>query len=179
MHPLDKFKFCPVCGSSEFEINNVKSKRCHQCGFVYYANPSGATAAFIVDDDGRLLVARRGKEPAKGTLDLVGGFVDMDETVEEGMRREIREESGLQVTDLRYLFSLPNLYEYSGMVIHTLDMFFEVRVPSGVEVQADDDAAELIWMHPKELQPDDFGLQSVRQAVTRYLAELNILPQAV
>ena len=131
-HPLEKFRFCPVCGSSHFETNNFKSKQCRDCGFTYYANPCSATAAFIRNGRGELLVAVRGKEPAKGTLDLPGGFIDMDETVEEGMIREILEETGLVITAPRYLFSIPNLYLYSGMTIHTVDMFFEVSVADDV-----------------------------------------------
>ena len=167
-HPLSLFRHCPVCGSADFPENNFKSKRCLHCGFTYYANPCSATAAFILDDDERLLVARRGKEPAKGTLDLVGGFVDMDETVEEGMRREILEESGLEVSQMEYLFSIPNQYLYSGMTIHTTDMFFRVRVPSGIPVKADDDAAELFWLPLADVHPEEFGLQSIRQAVERF-----------
>jgi ADP-ribose pyrophosphatase YjhB (NUDIX family) len=150
-------------------VNNFKSKHCQQCGFTYYANPSSATAAFIFDDEDRLLVARRGKEPAKGTLDLVGGFVDMDETAEEGLCREIQEETGLVVNSVEYLFSLPNRYLYSGMVIHTLDMFFRVHVPTGVPVRAADDAAELLWLPLSEVHPAEFGLQSIRRAVMRLI----------
>ncbi|MBR0275836.1 MAG: NUDIX domain-containing protein [Prevotella sp.] len=169
LHPLTCFSFCPVCGSAHFEVNNFKSKRCADCGFVYYANPSSATAAFIRKGD-LLLVARRGNEPAKGTLDLPGGFVDMDETAEQGMSREIHEETGLVISQLRYLFSIPNLYLYSGMTIHTLDMFYEAEVPDDVHPQADDDAAELMWMPLREVNPTDFGLKSIRQAVEKYLA---------
>ena len=170
MHPLDKFRFCPVCGSSAFEENNAKSKKCCQCGFTYYANPSSATAAFIMRPDGCLLVARRGKEPAKGTLDLVGGFVDMYETVEEGMLREIREETGLQLSAPEYLFSIPNLYEYSGMTIHTLDMFYLLQAPADACPQADDDAAELMWLPLNEVDAKLFGLMSISQGVARFLA---------
>ena len=169
MHPLEKFRFCPVCGSRRFMENNVKSKRCDDCGFVYYANPSSATAAFIVRPDGCLLVARRAQEPAKGTLDLVGGFVDMDEDMEQGMLREIREETGLCLTDPKYLFTIPNLYAFSGMTIHTLDAFFLCRVPQDAAPHAADDAAELIWMPCDEVNPKLFGLKSIRQAVERYL----------
>lgn len=168
MHPLIKFNFCPVCGSMQFRENNVKSKRCGHCGFTYYANPSSATAAFIVRD-GCLLVARRGKEPARGTLDLPGGFVDMDETVEEGMMREVAEETGLRVKALSYLFSIPNLYDYSGMTIHTLDMFFRVEVEPGQEPVAADDAAELMWVPLGEVRPELFGLKSISKAVERFL----------
>lgn len=168
-HPLDRFLFCPACGSCNFLVNNFKSKHCGQCGFTYYANPCSATAAFILDDDGRLLVARRAKEPARGTLDLVGGFVDMEETVEEGIRREIREESGLDIERLDYLFSIPNHYLYSGMVVNTIDMFFRAVVPSGTEVCAADDAAELMWLPLHDVNPALFGLESISKAVARFL----------
>ncbi len=164
LHPLEKFVCCPACGSREFTVNNVKSKTCRACGFTYYANPSAATAAFIIRN-GSLLVARRAKEPAKGTLDLPGGFVDMYETVEEGMAREIREETGLEVRSMSYLFSLPNLYEYSGMIIHTIDMFFRVEVDADAVPHADDDAASLQWVPLSDVQPALFGLNSIRRAV--------------
>ncbi len=170
MHPLEKFHYCPVCGSKDFEINNEKSRRCQSCGFTYYANPGAATAAFILDEAQNLLVVRRAKEPAKGTLDLPGGFCDMNETVEEGMRREIAEETGLQTDRMEYLFSMPNLYEYSGLGVHTLDMNFLVRV-KGVRpvVRAADDAAEARWLTIGEIDPDEFGLTSIRKSVIRFL----------
>ena len=104
-HPLEKFKFCPVCGSRRWVEHDFKSKACQDCGFVYYANPSSATAAFILNGRGELLVVRRAKEPSKGTLDLPGGFVDIGEDIEQGMRREIAEETGLVVEDIKYIFS--------------------------------------------------------------------------
>lgn len=75
MHPLELFKYCPKCGSPHFEVNNEKSKRCADCGFVYYFNSSAATVAFILNDKNELLVCRRGKEPAKGTLTCPVGLL--------------------------------------------------------------------------------------------------------
>ena len=170
MHPLDKFKFCPVCGSAHWVENNFKSKRCDDCGFVYYANPCAATAAFIVNENDELLVVRRAKEPAKGTLDLPGGFCDMYETVEEGMRREIKEETGLDVDEILYLFSSPNVYQYSGMGVHTLDMDFLVRVKCGsTAIHAADDASDARWIALDDVDPAEFGLTSIRNAVIRFL----------
>ena len=40
VHPLEKFRFCPVCGSEHFEVNSEKSKRCGHCGFEYFFNYS-------------------------------------------------------------------------------------------------------------------------------------------
>ena len=95
MHVLDKFKYCPACGSSGFEEQDEKSKRCKRCGFEYYLNPSAAVAAFILNSRGQLLTLRRSKAPAKGTLDLPGGFVDIGENINEALMREVKEETGL------------------------------------------------------------------------------------
>jgi len=170
-HPLEKFRHCPVCGSEHFEEHDVKSKQCRDCGFIYYANAAASTAAFIMRADGCLLVARRGKDPARGTLDLVGGFADMGETVEEGMLREIREESGLVLYRPRYLFSIPNQYEYSGMTIHTLDLFFLLQAPEQAAPKAGDDASELMWIPLDEVRPELFGLKSIRQGVEHFIVK--------
>lgn len=170
-HPLEIFAYCPVCGSKHFVVHNFKSKKCEDCGFTYYANPCSATAAFILNEKNELLVVRRAKEPAKGTLDLPGGFCDMGETVEEGMKREIKEETGLDVDVVKYLFSSPNVYQYSGLGVHTLDMDYLVRVQAGVEVHAADDAAECFWIPVDQINPADFGLTSIRNAIIRFLKE--------
>ena len=178
-HPLDKFSFCPNCGSKCWSVNNFKSKHCEACGFTYYANPSSATAAFIMNDRNELLAVRRKKEPAKGTLDLPGGFVDMDESAEEGIVREVLEETGLRVTHVQYLFSIPNIYHYSGMDIHTLDMFYRCNVESTGSVQAMDDAEEALWIPLAAVCPDDFGLLSIRQAVRRMKVEVSDIVRAM
>lgn len=167
-HPLEKFTHCPACGSTLWTEHNWKSKHCEACGFTFYSNPSAATAAFIVRN-GQLLVARRGKEPARGTQDLPGGFCDHGETAEEGMAREILEETGLQASRMSYLFSLPNIYEYAGMRIHTLDLFFRVDVDDTAEPRAADDAASLEWVALSDVRPEAFGLDSVRRAVGIFL----------
>ena len=165
----EKFKFCPACGSDKYIIHNVKSKRCDICGFIYYQNPSAATAAFIRNEDGDLLVCRRSHEPAKGTLDLPGGFVDLFESGEEGVIREVKEETGLIVQEATYLFSLPNIYLYSGFEVHTLDAFYYCRVSDMSHYLAMDDVEESFFIPMDKLNPADFGLNSVRQGLTFFM----------
>lgn len=165
IHPLDIFRHCPVCGKEGFAVNNVKSKRCNGCGFVLYFNAISATVAVIMNEKKEILVARRAKEPAKGTLDLPGGFVDSFETAEEAVAREVLEESGMRVTGTEYLFSLPNKYLYSGFEEHTLDMFFLCNVEPGDSPVANDDVEELCWMALDDLEPKFFGLQSIRRGI--------------
>ena len=88
---------------------NEKAKQCTTCRFVYYFNPSSAVACFIRNSKGELLLVRRAKEPAKGTLDLPGGFVDMYESAEDAAHREVKEETGLDIAGCRYLFHSQSL----------------------------------------------------------------------
>lgn len=170
-HPLDKFKYCPVCGSSRFEEHDFKSKQCKDCGFTYYFNSSTATVAFILNEKNELLVCRRAKDPAKGTLDLSGGFVDMGESGEQGVIREVLEETGLKVVATHYLFSIPNTYLYSNFLIHSTDLFYLCEVESTQNLKAQDDVAESFWMPLEQIRPEEFGLNSIRQGIIRFLSE--------
>lgn len=164
-HPLEQFLFCPECGG-HFVVNNFKSKKCQECGFVYYFNPSSATVAVILNERKELLVSVRAKEPAKGTLDLPGGFIDMDETAEEGVAREVEEETSLKVNSVKYLFSRPNRYVYSGFEVHTLDMFFLCEVNDYNCINAADDVASLRFVPLSEIDVNMFGLKSIREGLT-------------
>jgi ADP-ribose pyrophosphatase YjhB (NUDIX family) len=168
LHPLHRFNYCPVCGSEAFVVRNGKAKQCEACGFVYYSNPSAAVACFIRNARDELLLVRRAKEPAKGTLDLPGGFVDMYETAEEALYREVKEETGLRLGNCRYLFSLPNIYPYMGFDVHTLDLFFECKTDHFDGVKASDDAASIVALPPSGLNPSAFGLQSIQKAIRMY-----------
>jgi len=166
MHPLSQFKYCPKCGSNRFVENNFKSKRCENCGFVYYFNSCSSTIALIINDD-ELLVATRAHEPAKGTLDMPGGFVDMNETGEEAVIREVKEETNLDVTDVKYLFSIPNLYVYSGFEVHTLDLVYLCKVNDIKGLRPEDDVANLQFIKISELEPEQFGLLSVKEVIKK------------
>lgn len=168
-HPFAQFNYCPKCGCNRFEIHNEKSRKCAGCGFVYYFNPSAATVAFILNDRNELLVCRRAKDPARGTLDLPGGFIDMYETAEEGIAREVLEETGLKVDEAIYQFTLPNIYVYSGFPVHTLDMFFLCKVRNTQHFVAKDDVAESFFVPLDQIRPEEFGLESIRKGLSIFL----------
>lgn len=164
-HPLKAFEFCPRCGSKHFDVSGERSRQCADCGFTYYANASASTAAIITNSKGKILLTTRAFEPAKGKLDLPGGFVDMNETAEEALIRELKEELNIEVTNPIYLFSLPNEYNFSDITIHTLDMFFKVEVDDNAKFTADDDVASAQFYNLKLVNIEEIGLNSIKKAI--------------
>lgn len=166
-HPLESFEYCPRCGSHNFNIHDERSRRCSDCGLVYYANASASTAAIITNSKGEVLLTTRAFEPAKGMLDLPGGFVDMQETAEEALIRELKEELNIDAKRPEYLFSLPNEYNFSGITVHTLDLFFRVIVEDNIEIKAYDDVATAQFYDLKDVNIEDIGLESIKKAIKR------------
>jgi len=170
-HFLEQFHFCPRCGSARFGVNDHRSKRCADCGFVYYHNAACSTVAVVFNSRGELLVTRRALDPAKGTLDLPGGFVEPGETAAEGVAREVKEETGADVRVGKLLFSLPNTYVYSGFSVHTTDLFFLCELSAETAVWGADDASEAFWLPLSQVNPAAFGLASIRKGVERICSE--------
>ena len=166
-HPLKAFKFCPKCGSNHFEINDDRSRHCSNCNFTYYANASAATAAIITNSKGEILLATRAFDPAKGKLDLPGGFVDINETAEEALIREVKEELNIDIKNPKYLFSIPNEYNFSDIIVHTLDMFFQVKIEDDISIQTADDVAYAQFYDLKNVNIEDIGLNSIKKAIEK------------
>lgn len=174
-HPLSSFSYCPRCGKQGLEHVHGRAIHCPSCDLTYFHNVASAVACFVLDEVGRLLTVRRARDPEKGTLDLPGGFVDPEETVDDAVRRELREETGLEATEVRLLFSIPNVYPYSGVDVYTADLFYLTRVKSFDGATAMDDAGELVIVDPADLHPEAFGLRSIRAAVERIVADPKLI----
>ena len=90
-----KDSFCSFCGSG-FELDAPWPRRCLGCGNSTYRNPL-PVAVVLLPMAGGVVVVRRNIEPRKGTLTLPGGYIDYGETWQEGGRRELLEETGIEI----------------------------------------------------------------------------------
>jgi len=168
-HPLKKFRYCPICGSEKFIEHNDHSKLCRQCGFHYYLNAVAAVAGFVVNEKNELLLCRRAHEPQKGMFDLPGGFVDINETAEDAIKREVLEELNLEADSISYLFSVPNKYLYSDFTVRTLDMFFKIEVKNLKNIKCDDDVSEAEFIPLNKIDIEKIGFESIKIAVKKFI----------
>jgi mutator protein MutT len=156
------FRFCPGCGVPAPSAAAARVFVCPACGWCVYANVAAAVVALIrVGEDG-LVMVRRAREPFRGTLDLPGGFVEPGESAEEALRREVREEIGLDLNKLSYFGTFPNVYPYQGIRYRTLDLAFQAQAPADPILVAADDV-DGVAVHPLGRLPlEAVGLASIR-----------------
>ena len=125
---------------------------CPECGFVQYANPVPAAAALVVDDAGRLLLARRAVEPDAGLWDTPGGFLDEGEEPLSALRRELLEEAGVEIAVGDFFGMYLDRYGRGDDAQYVLNLVWRAAIVSG-EVEAADDVSELAWFAPDALPP--------------------------
>ena len=166
------FKHCPHCGRDSLQEQPAYCFVCSACAFQFFLNTATAVGGIILDQEKRILLIRRAKDPAKGKFGLPGGFVDARETIEAALIREVREEVNLEIAAFQYLCSFPNQYHYKGMTYPVIDLFFICQVHSLELIQALDEVDSYCFLKPSEINLDEVAFPSVQQALQRYISQL-------
>lgn len=163
---MKDYLYCPMCGQTDF--NNFDDRRyvCADCDYTFFANTAAAVSA-VIWQQGRIALITRATEPGEGLLDLPGGYVEPFESIEDAVLREVREETGIEAIEPRFLFSVPNRYSYHGIVYNTVDIFFECVVEEVPRFKPNDEALALHWRRPQDVDPLTLAFQSVRLALDR------------
>jgi tRNA (cytidine/uridine-2'-O-)-methyltransferase len=151
---------------------------CPACGFQFHFNPAVAAGVFVFDGDGRVLLLRRALEPAKGRLGLPGGFVDAGETLDAALRRETREETGLEIGPPALLGGWPNVYEWRGVGYPVLDLYFTARARDGALNVSRHEVADHLWARPGDVDPATLAFPTTRLAHARLVESLGPAPAA-
>lgn len=128
----------------------------------------------IFNQKNELLVTRRKHDPAKGMLDLPGGFAEPGETIEESLIREVKEELNLDIMALTYFCSAPNTYLYKDVTYSITDFAFFCTVHGFDAIKACDDVSEFYFMELAGFDKNRFGLDSPKIIIDRLLKQNNL-----
>lgn len=171
-HPANIFKFCPKCGKDGFTFDGVKAFDCHHCHFRFYINASTAVAVILELPSGEIILTKRKNEPKAGFYDLPGGFVDLGESAEDAAIRELQEELGIQVNNLRFIASFPNEYIFRGITYYTTDISFVASIPQDIQLKPADDVAEALVIKPEDIDFNIISFPSIVNVLKEYKKSL-------
>jgi len=167
---LDHFAYCPRCSSPDIERRSDIMVNCPRCDFTLYFNPTSSAAVIIEDAQGRVIAIRRAKDPRRGTLGLPGGFLDLNETLEEAAIRETKEEVNLSLETITFLGAWPNHYTHKGVTYPVNDTYFTSRVDSFENLKLETEEVQSVeFVDPKAVPEEDWAFPSLRNAIRKYL----------
>lgn len=161
---MKNFNYCPSCGSSDIIFDDIKKLECKACSLVFFQNVAAAAAA-VLEYQGRVLLIKRSQEPGKGKLDFPGGFIDPKETAEAGLKREVKEELDIELGELKYLGSAPNIYKYKDVLYYTCDLFFHSKIDTLPAEFDKNEIAELVLIDPAQMPEENFAFESTKKGI--------------
>ena len=136
-----------------------------------YLCPHPTVSAIITNENEEILLAKRAREPKKGQWDVVGGFVEVGESLEKALQREVKEELGVEVDILDFIGGFSHLKYRLGQIDYPiLGLFYSARIKSGIP-KAYDDISEFRFIKKDNITIADLAFDDVRQAMRIYLSK--------
>lgn len=159
-----RHRFCANCGAATVmrEAGHVRS--CPACGADHHPRTDPVVIMLVADGE-RVLLGRQARWPA-GRYSALAGFVEPGESLEEAVAREVREEAGVEVTDIAYRSSQPWPFPASLM------LGFTARWAGGEPVTRDEELEDVRWWSREEIREGAGGLRlPPRDAIARRLLD--------
>jgi NAD+ diphosphatase len=171
----NRFNFCPNCATplqllAQLEDGGEKARlRCPACGWTHWNNPTPVLAAVVelADRDGQVLLARNAAWPGK-MFALITGFMEAGETPEQGIAREVLEETSLQVDALKLI----GVYDFQRMN----QLIIAYHAVARGEIVLSPELVEYRLFRPEDIKCWRAG---TGQAVADWLTARGITPQWV
>lgn len=156
-------QFCGHCATPTTQLSHERAKRCPNCGLVNYPRLSPAIIVLISRGD-EVLLARAPRFP-HGMYSILAGFVEPGESLEQTLVREVREEVGIEVSNIRYFGSQPWPFPNSLMIGFTADY-------AGGEIVIDpNEISDAAWFHKHNLPQLPPPLSIARKLIDWFVAD--------
>jgi 8-oxo-dGTP diphosphatase len=157
--------FCQVCGHPMSDrLAHGKMRRvCPDCGYVHFEDPKVAAVTFIEKED-RVLLVRRAMNPERGKWALPAGYIDYGENPQEAAIREVREETGLEIT----ITELLDVQGGSGTFGASIVIIYAAQVVNGA-AHPHDDVDAVLWYAASDPLPE-IAFESTRTMLNAWIA---------
>lgn len=159
---------CPTCGTI-MKIHDKNLVVCPSCDHHEYNNPRPTNGVIFENEKGEILLVGRKYDPKKGYWDIPGGFVNIEETMEESVKREVKEELNISLKKFTYLCSKRDRYQYKGQNYHVL-MFVFVSKDSLQDVSIGDDVSDVKFFPKDKIPFEKLAFDGVKEAIKDYIS---------
>jgi NAD+ diphosphatase len=154
-------QYCGRCGIAMTIRPSERAKECPRCGLLHF--PRIAPAIIVLIERGDQLLLARSRRSAPGIYSVLAGFVEPGETLEAAVEREVKEEVGLSIKDIRYFGSQPWPFPHSLMIAFTATF-------AGGEIVLDETEMEdARWFTVKDLPPGPMRISIARQLIDWFI----------
>lgn len=163
-------RYCGVCGTATEPSQGHRAMLCPSCGHLAFPKVSPAVIVQVARGN-RILLGRSRRHPPD-SYSVLAGFVDPGESLEDAVQREIEEESGIRVADIRYFGSQPWPFPDSLMV------GFTARYDAGELRNRDDELEDIGWFTADELPPVPPSYSIARALINDFVKRNGVDPAA-
>lgn len=163
----DFLKYCPNCKNKLIKKTNLFY--CQKCVFYFYHNPIPTNGLIIYNETKEVLLVKRKFSPKKNYWDIPGGFINLNETLENSIKREIKEELGIDVDlkKLTYLTSSKDLYNYKKIKSYTICLIFLYKINKihKEKMIPSDDISEAKWFKEQNINWEKIAFSGIKKGL--------------
>ncbi len=157
-------RFCGRCGTRTVHSETERAIVCPNCGHIWYPRISPVVIIAIADGD-RILLTRYNRNGYRRHA-LVAGFVEIGECFEDAVRREVMEEVGLRVKNIRYIESQP--WPFSSSLIAGFSADVDGDPTVHLNTDGGEELAEAVWVDRKALTIEDSSVSLTWDMIRRF-----------
>ena len=162
------YRYCPFCGR-KLETKVEEGKERKYCGdWTYYPHVAMAVVAVIIRK-GKVLLVKRAKEPHIGTWMFPAGFIEFGELPPEALAREVKEETGSEITNASFLDIFQSTDDYRSPGHLAIFYLVEIKERSGMITDREENS-DIGWFDIDS--PPEIGWQSHQEVMKRLQVEI-------